>query len=159
MASFAAGQQYFALLAGENRLNHINGNGTIYTVGKDMKQTAKAIVLKSENGRHKSLKVAPKEGERTYGLNSVKGYSLIHSQGYHATPILIVQNPSMPKNTLHTHKIFGMGINAATSPESDYGWLLFVQDRSLFPGFYSWMVTDVFVPCGLIKCVLTEVPK
>ena len=110
MVSFAAGQHYFARLAGENRLNHINGDGTIYTVGKDMKQTAKATALKSENGRHKSLKVAQKEGERTYRLNSVKGYSLIHSQGYHATPILIVQNPSMPKNTLHTHKIFGMGI-------------------------------------------------
>ena len=110
MVAFAARQHYFARLTGNSRSNSINADGTVYTVGTELKQTTKAIVPKKENGKLKSLKVAPKEGERCYGLNSIKGYTLIHSQGYHAPPILIVTNSAMPKVTMDLYKIPGMGL-------------------------------------------------
>lgn len=62
-----------------------------------------------------------------------------------STPIVyVIEDKKMPKHTMDLKKVPGLGLG--TTADTNYGYLLFVEDRSLFPAFYTWWLKEVFVP-------------
>ena len=145
MTAFAAGQHYFNRLSGGDSYFYLNADGTCFTAGKEMKMIVEGIVPKTEYGTFKSKKVASNDAERSTGLITVKSYPIISGAGYHSQPIIIIEDQNMPKDEMEIHKIQGMGLSV-TRVEEDYGWLLFVDDRSLGEKYYTWMVKAVLIP-------------
>ena len=139
-----AGLNYWAHKKMRFKGTKCNSDGTVYTVGYEMKKK-KVVKLKRINFKKKqSVKCAPEKDEPTTGLFSIKNYTLIFSCPAIAQPINIIENKEMKKGTYDMYKVPGLGFSV--NPEDNFCWLVFTDDRSLTKEFYRWFITDCLVP-------------
>lgn len=126
MVSYAAMSNYANNITDGMSYRKANADGTCLTVGFKMKDTieVKTIGPKREGKSYKAAPVANKSS----GLFTIKMYFLVFVNGMHGPMIYIIEDKNMPKNIIgYNHKVPGLGLG--TTPDTDFGYILFVQDR------------------------------
>jgi hypothetical protein len=149
MVSFAAMSSYAHDLTDGDPNRICNSDGTTFTVGYNLKDVAKCKSFGKCDSR-KSFKVKPQENIQSQGLFTIKMYFLIFGSGIHAPLIFIIENKQLPKDFQEVHKVPGLGLGATL--DTNYAYVLFVQDRGLTTGFYVWFLqTVLFKICKSIR--------
>lgn len=111
-----------------------NADGSTFTVGYGMKVTKVAKILQEDVKPDQSIKVAP-GGDPVTGLFTIKMYTMMWANGFMCPPIFIIESKSLKRGTLDKYKVPGLGFGV--DPASNYGWLIFTDDRSLSKDFYE----------------------
>lgn len=142
MCSYVAMSQYADNLTGGHGTLKCNADGTCFTVGFKMKDTEEVKTV-GPKLKGKSYKTAPLEN-RTSGLFTIKMYFLAFANGQCAELIYIIEDKTMEKFSMDIHKVPGLGLG--TTEESNYGYVIFVPDRTLFTAFYVWFLKEILIP-------------
>ncbi len=101
----------------------LNINGTQYTVDTDSKSTEIKYI---EIVDTKSLKAAPRSGERDIVSFFIKFYLLISAGGLSADPVNVIQDGNMKDGDIDVHRVEGLGM---TNNIGTYGYVVYCKTR------------------------------